>query len=36
MILAVSDSVILIGAFFVLTLPRLGELSHVWVLTAIG
>ncbi|KAI6187253.1 FMRFamide receptor [Aphelenchoides besseyi] len=36
LILAVSDGVILIGAFFVLTLPRLGELSRWWRLTAVG
>ncbi|VDK53773.1 unnamed protein product, partial [Anisakis simplex] len=36
MLLAASDSVILIGAFFVLTLPRLGEVLHWWSATAIS
>lgn len=35
MILAVSDSVILLGALFVLTLPRLGEILEWWKMTAI-
>ncbi|VDK58524.1 unnamed protein product [Gongylonema pulchrum] len=36
LLLAISDSVILIGAFFVLTLPRLGEVLHCWKATAIS
>ncbi|KAH7725493.1 Protein FRPR-19 [Aphelenchoides avenae] len=36
MILAVSDSVILLGALFVLTLPRLGEILEWWKMTAIS
>uniref|UniRef100_A0A914RWQ0 G-protein coupled receptors family 1 profile domain-containing protein n=1 Tax=Parascaris equorum TaxID=6256 RepID=A0A914RWQ0_PAREQ len=35
MLLAISDSVILIGAFFVLTLPRLGEVLTWWNATAL-
>lgn len=36
LLLAISDSIILIGAFFVLTLPRLGEVLHWWKATAIS
>jgi len=36
LILAVSDSVILLGAFFVLTLPRLGELLAYWDATRLS
>ncbi|CAD5218613.1 unnamed protein product [Bursaphelenchus okinawaensis] len=36
MILAASDSVILISSFIVLTLPRLGEILHFWKLTWIS
>uniref|UniRef100_A0A914ZV17 G-protein coupled receptors family 1 profile domain-containing protein n=1 Tax=Parascaris univalens TaxID=6257 RepID=A0A914ZV17_PARUN len=36
MLLAISDSVILIGAFFVLTLPRLGEVLTWWNATALS
>ncbi|KAI1713184.1 7 transmembrane receptor (rhodopsin family) domain-containing protein [Ditylenchus destructor] len=36
LILAVSDSVILLGAFFVLTLPRLGEILAAWDAIAIS
>uniref|UniRef100_A0A1I8AP54 G_PROTEIN_RECEP_F1_2 domain-containing protein n=1 Tax=Steinernema glaseri TaxID=37863 RepID=A0A1I8AP54_9BILA len=35
-ILAVSDSIILIGAFFVLTLPRLGEIFTLWQATYVS
>lgn len=35
LILAMSDFVILLGAFFVLTLPRLGEIFSWWYATAI-
>lgn len=30
LILAISDSVILISAFFVLSVPRFGEIIHFW------
>lgn len=30
-----SDTVVLLGAFFVLTLPRLGEIFIWWKMTAI-
>uniref|UniRef100_A0A915CRU5 G-protein coupled receptors family 1 profile domain-containing protein n=1 Tax=Ditylenchus dipsaci TaxID=166011 RepID=A0A915CRU5_9BILA len=36
LILAISDSVILLGAFFVLTLPRLGEILSWWEATAVS
>ncbi|TMS38700.1 hypothetical protein L596_005363 [Steinernema carpocapsae] len=35
-ILAISDSILLIGAFFVLTLPRLGEIFAFWQATKIS
>lgn len=35
LMMALSDSIILVGAFFVLTLPRLGETLSFWKATAI-
>ncbi|VDN55657.1 unnamed protein product [Dracunculus medinensis] len=36
LMMALSDSIILVGAFFVLTLPRLGETLSFWKATAIS
>uniref|UniRef100_A0A914CX02 G-protein coupled receptors family 1 profile domain-containing protein n=1 Tax=Acrobeloides nanus TaxID=290746 RepID=A0A914CX02_9BILA len=36
LILSISDCIILIGAFFVLTLPRLGEILQFWQAIAIS